>query len=98
MVKIVKWSQKADRELALMLGYLQNEVSEQSAENLINAVSKKIIQLKMYPEIGRMVLTTKTVRFVNIGKHKRMYYRLTGTTLYIAAFYDNRQNPDNRPY
>jgi plasmid stabilization system protein ParE len=63
MVKVVEWSQKADRELARMLSYLQDEVSEQAAERLLAAVNKRIEQLKKHPEIGRRVQSKQTVRY-----------------------------------
>lgn len=98
MVKKVEWSLKADRELTRILSYLQDEISEQSAERFINAVDKRINQLKTQPEIERRALKTKTVRFLNIDKHKQMFYRVSGSTLFITTFFDTRQNPDKRPY
>ncbi len=98
MVKVIKWSQKADRELARMLSYLQDEISDQAAEKLISAVRRRIEQLKTQPEIGRRVLHKQTVRYLLVTKHRQMFYRLNGTTLHITAFFDTRQSPDKRPY
>ena len=98
MVKEVIWSQKADRELARMLSYLQDEISEQAAERLIAAIDKRIEQLKKQPEIGRRVLNKQTVCYLLVTKHRQMFYRLNGTTLHITAFFDTRQNPNKRPY
>ncbi len=98
MVKVVEWSQKADRELARMVSYLQDEISEQAAERLISAVNRRIEQLKKQPEIGRRVQNKQTIRYLLVTKNRQMFYRLNGTTLYVTAFFDTRQNPSKRPY
>lgn len=40
----------------------------------------------------------KTVRFINLDKHRQMFYRVHGSTAFITDFFDVRQNPDKRPY
>jgi hypothetical protein len=50
------------------------------------------------PGSGRPTTTSKTVRFINIAKHRQMFYRQSGKNLHIVAFFDVRQHPDKRPF
>ena len=98
MVKRVEWRQKALRHLGEILYYLRNEVSQQAAFNLAEAIQKKIKQLEKQPLIGRKSIKGKTIRLVNIDKNRQMFYSVSGSTLYIVDFFDTRQYPMKRPY
>ena len=98
MVKIVKWNNRAVAKLDNWVDYLENEVSFQAASNLLKGVSEKIDFLKKHPTVGRRVPSMKTVRFINLDKHRQMFYRVHGSTAFITDFFDVRQNPDKRPY
>jgi plasmid stabilization system protein ParE len=98
MVKKIIWNKKGQLSFDSMITYLHDEVSRQSAENFFNIVYKKIETLTKQPYIGRRVKDMKTVRLVNLDKHRQMFYRIDGKTLYISFFFDTRQHPDKRPY
>ncbi len=98
MVKTVKWNKTSLRKLREIVQYLQTEVSDKAANNFVDTVYHQIDLLHKQPLIGRRELSMKTVRFVNIDKHRQMFYRVTGSTLHIANFFDTRQNPKRRPY
>jgi len=73
--------------------YLEEIHSEQAAENFVSNVFSKIEVLKKYPTIGRKAPKRKTVRFVLIGKFRRLYYRVSGRYLVISSLFDTRQHP-----
>jgi plasmid stabilization system protein ParE len=98
MVKTIKWNERALRKMREIIDYLKYEVSDKVANDFIEDVYFQIRRLKEHPEIGRPVVTTKSIRFIRVDKHRRMYYRLKGSTIHIANFFDTRQNPDKRPY
>lgn len=86
------------RKLREIVQYLQTEISDNAANNFVDAVYHQIDLLSKQPFIGRRELSMKIVCFVNIDKHRQMFYRVTGSTLHIANFFDTRQNPKKRPY
>ena len=98
MVKRVEWRKKALRRLGDILLYLREEGSQQAAVNLADVIQKKIKQLEKQSLIGRKSAKGKTIRLINIDKHRQMFYSVQGSTLFIVDFFDVRQNPSKRPY
>jgi plasmid stabilization system protein ParE len=98
MVKSVKWNNRALRKMRDIINYLKTNVSNKVANDFVDAVYYQINRLREQPEIGRPVVTTKTIRFINVDKHRQMFYRIKGSTLHISNFFDTRQDPDKRPY
>ena len=81
-----------------IITYLRNNVSDQAAERFLDLIKRQVMQLESNLMEGRPISSRKTIRFVLVGKHHRMYYRKHGLTLFITHFFDTRQNPDKRPY
>ena len=98
MAKIIRWNKKAIKQMDDLVDYSDQQRSFQATQKFIRVVDSKIERLKSQPLIGRRVLTMKTVRFVLIDDKLRMYYRVYGTTVFITAFFDTRQDPSKRPY
>ncbi len=98
MAKTIKWNKRALRKIREITGFLQTEVSDKAANNFVDAVYHQIRLLDKQPLIGRRELSMKTIRFVNVDKHRQMFYRVKGSTLHIVNFFDTRQNPKKRPY
>ncbi len=98
MVTTVTWTRKALTRFREMLDYLENEGAHQAAENLTANTLKRIEVLKKYPEMGRLAKKGSTIRFVSIGQHKIMFYRMHGSKMFISNFFDERQDPRKRPY
>ncbi len=78
--------------------FLHEKYSLQVAQNFANIVYEKINRLEKQPYIGPKVSGTKSVRYVNFGKHYQMFYRVDGKTLIISYFFDTRQDPNKRPF
>jgi addiction module RelE/StbE family toxin len=98
VAKQVEWNKTAIRRLKHMVSYLEENTSLQAAENLTQRIFEKLKMLRRYPETGRKSKNRKTIRFVKIGKNRRMYYRIHGKKLIIVDFFDTRQHWDKNPY
>lgn len=94
MVKQIKWNKKAVADLNGIALYLEENFSFQTAQNFVDQIYEKIEVICKYPTMGRKAPKRKTVRFILVGKHRRLYYRKEGGTLVISSIFDTRQNPD----
>lgn len=98
MVKEVIWNKEASQRFDKMIEYLESEGAIQAASNLISKIFDRIEVLKKYPEIGKPVSKKSSVRYARIDKHKIMFYRTQGKKLFISNFFDQRQDPNKKPY
>lgn len=97
MVKVVKMNQTAKIAINRVAEYLESEYSYQTAANFVGNVYQTIDKIKAHPTRGRTSPTSTTLQFLNIDKHRQIFYRIKGTTLVIVNIFDTRQNPDKRP-
>ena len=97
MAKKIKWNDHALNTFHAVAFYLEDEYSTQTSEKFVQTVFTKIEALQKYPTIGRKAPNRKTIRFVLVEKHYRLYYRVSGTTLVICLF-DTRQHPNKDIY
>ncbi len=98
MVKQVSWSNEAEAVFEQISNYLLDNYSMQTATRFADAVYEKIDTLVKYPDIGRESLKDSRIRFVNIDKHRQMFYEFDGIELTIVDFWDMRRDPKKRKY
>jgi plasmid stabilization system protein ParE len=98
MVEKIIWRKKALLYVRETAEYLEREFSHQAAENFVETVTKAIIRAEKNPTTYRKATRTKSVHVINIDKSRQMFYRLSGKTLIISAFFDARQDPTKRPF
>lgn len=98
MVKQIIWKPKADRTFDKITDYLTDNFSGQAAQNFATLVYEKIDRLTKQPLSGPEVPNRKTLRYVDFGKHYRMFYRVEGKKLIISNFFDTRQDPSKSPF
>lgn len=98
MVKRIIWRKTADKSFDNIAFYLNDTFSLQVAHGFAKLVYDKIDRLEKQPYSGAKVSGTKSIRYVNFGKHYQMFYRIEGATLIISYFFDTRQNPSKRPF
>ena len=96
--KTVEWLKKATTQLYEVAGYIQDEFGQRAAHKFIIKAFQRSEFVARHPEIGRRSRRYKTVRFVLLGKHHRMYYRVEGAKLFIAQLFDTRQDPKKDAY
>ena len=94
MAKSVKWNKRALADFYSIALYLEDNFSFQTAQNFVEQVYEKIEVVSKHPTIGRKAPKRKTIRFILIGKHRRLYYRTEGRKLIISSIFDTRQHPD----
>ena len=98
MVEKIRWRKKALQFVRENAQYLEQEFSRQAADNFVDAVTKAIEKAAKNPETYRKSAKTKSVHYINIDKNRKMFYRLSGKTLIISAFFDSRQDPEKSPF
>ena len=98
MAHRIEWNKRAINELRDIITYLLQHDAKQAAVSFNQKVKDKISKLDQSKTVGRKAPMAKTIFFVLIGKHHRLYYRKIGTTLRIVCFFDTRQDPTKRPY
>lgn len=98
MDKIIFWNKKAVKKFHSLVQYLEENYSEQTAENLVRNVHLKLQVLVKYPEIGRLSAKKKTIRVVSINRFLRMFYRVHRRKIIVITFFDTRQNPEDHPF
>ncbi len=98
MVETVIWLKKAEKILDQIVDYLESEQSVTTAQNFVREIYSAIDLLVHQPMIGRESGLNQSIRFVLVGRHRRLYYRLRDKKLIIVFLFDTRQSPDKDPY
>lgn len=94
MAKTIKWSKRAKGDFLGIATYLEENFTKQAADSFVDLVAKKVDWLSRFPTVGRKAPIRKTVRFILVGKHRRIYYRIAGQTIIISHIFDTRQHPE----
>ncbi len=94
----VKINKKANQRLYNIAEYLEEEYSFQTAKNFVQKVYKTIDKVAKHPTRGRKVPLSNTLQFINIDKHRQLFYRVHGTRLSVVDIFDTRQDPTKRPF
>jgi len=92
------WDKEAKKTYLKTLEYLAKEFSLQSAENLIEAIEQATERIRDYPTSFRQSSIDPNVRFILVGRNRRLYYHFGGNTIRIIYLFDTRQNPNKDPY
>ena len=74
MAKKIKWNNRALNTFHDVAVYLEEQHSTKISEKFVQTVFAKIEVLQKYPTIGRKAPNRKTIRFVLVEKHYRLYY------------------------
>lgn len=98
MAKIIWWNKTARKQFYEIVEYLESERSVQAAENFVKLLNTKLDILTRHPEIGRKSASAKTIRFINLSKNYRLFYRVKGNMLIVAKFFGTKQSPDKSPF
>jgi plasmid stabilization system protein ParE len=98
MANRIEWNKRAIGDLHLIVSYHVQKGAIQAASAFNQKVKDKIDKLSKNRTVGRKSSSAKTIFFVLVGKHHKMYYRKIGLTIRIVCFFDTRQNPNKSPY
>jgi plasmid stabilization system protein ParE len=98
MAKVIVWNKTARKQFYAIVEYLETERSIQVAENFVKILDTKLRVLSRQPGIGRKAVKAKTVRYINLTKKYRLFYRVKGNQLIVVKFFGTRQSPDKSPF
>lgn len=88
----VIWSNTADRQLVGIMEYWnQRNKSKNYSRKLIGIVTERTQQLAQTPLSTPLTDFIET-RVASLGNYS-IYYRILPDSIYITAFWDNRQDP-----
>ena len=98
MEKEVIFSKDALEQIQAVWRYIDENLSSQAAESLLEQIDGKVEWIRKHPETGHLSEHSPQVRYVLVGKHRRLYYEIGDELITIAAFFDTRQDPAKRPF
>ena len=90
--RIVVWTETAVRQRREILSYwVKQNGTTTYAEKLIKLIAKQIRVIQGNPKLFKKTDFPDT--HVSALGHFSIFYKFTKETLFITAFWDNRQNP-----
>lgn len=98
MARSIKYTQTAIGQIREAAQYLAENYSAQARENLISKIESIEEKLIAFPESGRPSKLNLPVRYVLVGKNRRLYYKYSGKMVTVLALFDTRQNPEKEPF
>lgn len=95
-----KWHPKARASYRQVAHYINSKFGSKARKDFIQRVKTTENQLKRNPNIGQIDPLFEnraiTYRSIIINGLNKMVYFVKDETIYIAAFWDTRREPDNQ--
>jgi plasmid stabilization system protein ParE len=98
MVRVVVWSKNADRNFDFLIDYLSAEWGDSLTKAFVKRTFDFLDLLVDFPEIGSVENASRQIRGFVLTKQITVFYKVKGNRVVILNFYNNRQNPNKRPY
>lgn len=98
MAHRIEWNKRDVDDLQSIIAYYVQQGMIQAAAGFNQKVRDKIDKLANDRTVGRKSAAGKTILFVLVGKHHKLYYRKIGLKIRIVCFFDTRQDPRKSPY
>lgn len=95
MLKSVRWSSFASKDLRNLLDYLEAKWNKKVCLNFIEKLDHSIRQIQINPAQFPYFNASLQIRKCVITKHNSLFYRVTSTRIEILRLYDTRQNPND---
>lgn len=96
MALTVYWTKRADKKLASITDYLNQEWGENVVRKFIKTIDDFLDILVEFPEIGSLENSQKNIRGFVIVKQLTLFYRIKNNKIIILNLFDNRQSPKKR--
>ena len=94
----VIWDPNAKKGRRQIANYIHRQFGEKRKQRFLQEVSEATQMLKRYPSIGTIdplfADRPETYRSIVINGLSKMVYLIKGDTLYIAALWDCRRDPE----
>lgn len=94
----IHWSKRADKKFDKILEYLLVEWGERITGTFVKKVYDFLDILSEFPEIGTIENKEKGIRGFTIVKQINIFYKVSGYTIIILDFLDNRQDPEKKRF
>ena len=98
MEKALIYSRDALEQIQAVWSYIDENLSSQAADNLLERIDAKVEWIRKYPEAGHLSEASAQIRYVLVDNHRRLYYEIGEELITITALFDTRQDPKKRPY
>ncbi len=95
MMKTVVWTQTAEKSYENNLEYLSEYWSGKEIRTFMDKVDEAVSNILLHPFIGSISHDYIHYRKYLIVPQIYLYYRITPEKIYLAAFWNNFQNPDH---
>jgi len=99
MALTVKWTKEAEKTYDAIIEYLERFWTEKEIYSFVQKTFKIIDQIEKNP-FQFKASSIPQVRAALITKHNTLFYYVNEATqtIELYTFWDNRQEPDKRPY
>ena len=94
----IHWSKRADKKFDKILEYLLVEWGERITGTFVKKVYDFLDILSEFPEIGTIENKEKGIRGFTIVKQINIFYKVSGYTIIILDFFDNRQDLEKKRF
>jgi len=92
------WSKRADNKFDKILDYLSTEWGERVTSAFVKKVYDFLDVLVEFPEIGTLENVERNIRGFVIVRQITIFYKVSGTSIILLNFFDNRQSPRKKRY
>ncbi|MFI5161819.1 MAG: type II toxin-antitoxin system RelE/ParE family toxin [Sphingobacteriales bacterium] len=93
MSLVILYTPRSKETLSSVHNFIQNKFGVISADKFAAKVEKTITLIAEHPFIFKASTLDDSVRIGLINKQTSLFYRVTGTSIHLLFFWDNRQEP-----
>ena len=93
MLKTIVWSDNSKEDITNLIEYLQDNWSQQIANDYIDLIEEIVKQISDHPKLYPIIHTRFKIRKCVVSKHNSIYYREKKDVIEIVNVFDNRQHP-----
>lgn len=87
----VVWLPSAFNEFKGIQDYLSHEFGAETTSRFTQQVIQSLDLIARFPTIGRLEQAEQGIRGILIHRYTKIFYQLSGATIYVLAFFDVRQ-------
>lgn len=94
MPKQIIWSPGSEKDLEIILDYLDNEWDNNVAVKFLDLIEDLVEQISINPRQFPLIHKKLNIRKCVITKHNTLFYRNRIGQVELLRIYDTRQDPD----
>ncbi len=98
MERSLNYSKRVLQQIKETLAYIDENLTSKGADDLLEQIEEKMKRAKSHPEAGKFSSKNRNIRYILIGRHRRLYYRYSDRRVTVLALFDTRQDPRKQPF